>query len=111
MAARRGGARSRIKSGMTARPFMGARSVVDPLFLEAGVALALAGHLDPACKEARGREQQAVLEMRAVEPVFLEGRDGDLLVVRVVLVAAGTERDRLHISAAIGARLQIGVRD
>src|SRR5437763_15120541 len=47
--------------------------------------------------------------MGRVVAVLLEGRDRDLLVVRVVLEAASAQRNRFHIGAAVGAGLQIGV--
>src|ERR1043166_6733960 len=84
-------------------------SVVDPFLFEAGEAIALARHLDPAGEEARRREQQAVFEVGRVVAVLLEGRDRDLLVVRIVLEAAGAERNRFRIGAPVGAGFEIGV--
>src|ERR1051326_2586452 len=81
-------------------------SVVDPFLFEAGEAIALARHFDPAGEEARRREQQPVLEVGRVVTVLLEGRDRYLLVVRIVLEAAGAQGHRFHIGATGGARLQ-----
>ena len=46
-----------------------------PLLLEAGVALALAGHLDPAGEQPRVASSSRSLRCVRVVPVFLEGRD------------------------------------
>src|SRR5271169_157721 len=90
---------------------LGEALVVDPLLFEAGIAFALAGHLPPAGEQPRRGEQQAVAQMGRVQTVLLEGRNRDLLVVRVVLKAAGAECHGFLISPAVGARFQIGVGD
>src|ERR1700730_19027413 len=84
-------------------------SVVNPVFLETGVAIALARHFYPASEKACRREQQAIAQVGRVVRVFLEGRDGDLLVVRIVLKAARRQRHGRLIRLAVGSRLQIGV--
>src|SRR6185437_2998500 len=70
--------------------------IVDPFLFEAGETVALARHLDPAGEEARRREQQPVFEVGRVVAVLLEGGDRDLLVVRIVLEAAGAQGHRFH---------------
>src|SRR5579883_958129 len=89
------------------RRSVAALSMGDPFLHEAGVALALARHLDPAGEQPRRRQQQAIPQMGRIVRIFLEARDRDLLVVRVVLETAGGERHRLLEGPAVGARFQM----
>ncbi len=57
---------------------------------------------------ARRGEQQPIAHMRRIVGVLLKARDTDLLVVRVVLEAAGGERHGGHVGLAVRARFQIG---
>ncbi|MGC1888679.1 MAG: hypothetical protein WA709_21740 [Stellaceae bacterium] len=83
--------------------------MVNPVFLETGIAIALTRHLHPPREKPRRREQKAVAQLGRIVGVFLEGRDRDLLDVRIVLKAAGCQRDDRLIDLAVGARLQIGI--
>ena len=67
-------------------------SVVNPVFLETSIAIALARHLQPAGQQPRRREKQAIAHVGRIVSVLLEGRDRDLLVVRIVLKPASRQR-------------------
>src|SRR5260370_10780148 len=89
--------------------FFHSRSVVDPVLLETGKTIALARHFYPTCEQPRGGETQSIAQMGRIVGVFLESGNRDLLVVRVVLEPARSERDRGLVSLTVGARLQIGI--